>query len=249
MRKIFTIVFIASLLLFSGCSSPEFINQELSEQVYGHYYKSQTDEDAHAVLILMGGSGYNAAYDDFAKDIAEHGYNVLLADYYKGGESWGGNGLDSDDDISGYHKNANEALKYLLSLSDVDKDNIAVIGFSYGGMLGLNLAYRYDEVDAVIDIYGYLDFDPALDVTETEFIKNLPPVCIIHGEKDKTVKIERAEAIVDLLEKEGMEYEFNILKDAGHAFVYAASEEDKILRDEALKITIDYLDNNLKKEN
>ena len=242
MKKIIALIILLLVLGMVSCSSPQFIEEKLSLEVNGHYFESQTQSYAPGILITMGGSGYNTAYNDFAEALAKEGYYVLLVDHYGGGDDWGGNGLDSDDDIFGYHKNAEEALQYLLTQEEVNKDKIAIVGFSYGSMLAYNLAYKYEEVGAVVDIYGYMEIYEGLNVSEEDFVTSLPPICIIHGAKDTTVKIERSEEIADTLNKYNIICEYNILPEAEHAFVYATSDEEVKFRDEAIGITLAFLD-------
>lgn len=131
MRKISIAAGIILLCLsVLSCSQPGFIDNQLSDEVYGYYFAAETDEKAPGILLLMGGSGYKKDYDEIAKALAGHGYAVLIVDHYGGGDDWGGNGINSDETIKRYNQNAEAGLTYLLSREEVDRDRIGIIGFS-----------------------------------------------------------------------------------------------------------------------
>ena len=118
------------LWLFS-CSTPVFIDTELDDGVYGRYFDAESSADVPGVLLLMGGSGYAPVYDELAKSFVASGYDVLILDYYGGGADWGGNGIDTDEDIAGYNRNVETGIEYLGNHEGVDGDHLAIVGFSY----------------------------------------------------------------------------------------------------------------------
>lgn len=93
-------------------------------------------------------------------------------------------------------------------------------------------------------MYGYMEMGPGDDIPESDFLSKMPPTCIIHGDDDKTVNIERAETVASLLDQYGIPHEYHVLPGAGHAFIYG--EENAPVRNQAMDIAIDFLDSQLK---
>ena len=89
-------------LAVTSCSTPGFIANELAPGVHGLYVQATPDSTSDgattwvpAILLLPGGSGYSDVYDRIAASLAAAGYDVVIADYYGGGDDWGGAGLDT----------------------------------------------------------------------------------------------------------------------------------------------------------
>jgi dienelactone hydrolase len=231
-------------LALSSCSTPRFISTHLGGEVYGHFFESHVAEDAPGILLLMGGSGFNPVYDEIAEELVAHGYSVLILDHYGGGTDWGGFGCDTDQEIAAYNENAEAGLAYLRDHEGVHGDHLGIIGFSYGSVLGFNVAYGHPEVRAMVDIYGYMETGPGNSLSENEFVPQLPPTCVIHGDRDRTVRIDRAEEVVAVLSQYGIEHEFLVLPGADHAFVY--QENDRTYSDRAIAAAIGFLGNHLR---
>jgi hypothetical protein len=68
--------------------------------------------------------------------------------------------------------------------------------------------------------------------------------CGEYQKKNKTVKIDRAEKIASLLDQYEIEHDYHIMHGAGHAFIYG--EKNTAVRDEAMEMGIDFLDQYLR---
>jgi predicted esterase len=92
----------------------------------------------------------------------------------------------------------------------VDEDRIYVTGLSMGGFGTWTIALAYPErFAAIAPICG--GGDPEM----VESIKHLP-VWVFHGAKDDTIPIERAQEMVDALERVGGNVKFTIYPEGGH---------------------------------
>ena len=242
-----SIVFLVLVILIFGylsCTTPGFIDNYLDSGVYGYYFETSAAGEVPGILLLMGGSGYDPVYDEIAETLAKNGYDVLLLDYYGGGSDWGGSGIDSEEDIAGYNRNVEAGFEYLQSHDGVDEARLGIIGFSYGGMLGFNSAYAHQNIKALVEMYGYMEMGPENNLSENDFVPLLPPSCVVHGDGDKTVSIDRAESIISLLNKYGIDNEFHVLQGAPHAFIYDA--ENTVYKDESMKFAVDFFNRYLK---
>jgi len=92
----------------------------------------------------------------------------------------------------------------------IDSDRVYATGLSMGGFGSWRLAsYAPDRLAAIAPVCGG---------SETYFAKRFKhlPVWAFHGAKDKAVPLERSQAMIDALTKEGAEPKFTIYPDAAH---------------------------------
>jgi uncharacterized protein len=96
-----------------------------------------------AVLVFPGRSGNKQHH---ARNLAAHGYGVLLIDNRGQGESDGDpNAFGWDDETD-----VNAALDFLASRTDVDAHRIGALGLSVGGETLLETAAHTDRVRALV---------------------------------------------------------------------------------------------------
>ena len=113
---------------------------------------------APAVVLVHGGPGgqTRAGYSAMVQHLVNHGYAVLGANN-RGSSGYGKTFFHMDDRKHGDVdlKDIVWGRKYLETLNWVDKDNIAVMGGSYGGyMVAAALAFEPDAFDAGVNIFG-----------------------------------------------------------------------------------------------
>ncbi len=113
---------------------------------------------APAVVLVHGGPGgqTRAGYSAMVQHLVNHGYAVLGANN-RGSSGYGKTFFHMDDRKHGDVdlKDIVYGRKYLETLDWVDKDDIAIMGGSYGGyMVAAALAFEPDAFDAGINIFG-----------------------------------------------------------------------------------------------
>jgi carboxymethylenebutenolidase len=188
-----------------------------------------------AVLFLHGIDGaekYEAIYFMLARRLAEKGYVVFFVRYFdcfadraeelkffrdnvKGHLT--GKGGDERKRVEAAFGDCltavSDAVRYVRAQPSVDKDRVGLVGFSLGAFLALSAATQEDtKVAAVVDLFG------GLPAPMHERAKALPPVLIIHGDKDETVPVETARGLERLLRMNKPAPEVQVYEGVGHMF-------------------------------
>jgi dienelactone hydrolase len=161
-----------------------------------------------------------------ARKLAELGYIAMAIDVY-------GNGKIADNpDAAGkatapFYKDLkmtksrfDAALAKLKTFSQVDTNNIAAIGYCFGGGIVLNVARLGEDLKGVVSFHGSLIGAPA----DKNLLKAKILVC--HGMADAFVKPEDVEKFKKQMDSIGADYTFKQYPNATHAFTNPASDEN-----------------------
>jgi len=165
-----------------------------------------------AVLALHGSGGLREAWSDQpSRLMAAQGYSVLLVHYFeRTGTVW----ADRDTTLRHFPdwmRTVGDAITFAGHNGSVDPDRIGLLGFSLGAYLALAVASVDPRVKAVVDFFGGLP-------EELHGFTRMPPVLILHGERDQVVPVSEALRLQQLLERAGTPYEMKLYPDAGHVF-------------------------------
>ncbi|GGK43414.1 dienelactone hydrolase family protein [Salinarimonas ramus] len=175
-----------------------------------------------AVVILPGLGGIIAERElRYAKRLADEGYVALAVD------TFGSRGAAySNHTLRALHvtetmmlADAYAALAHLASLPMVDPDRVAVMGFSYGGMISVLAAYRQmaelfgaDGLRFAGHVSYYGCSVPRFDDPTTTGA----PVEIFLGALDRNVDPKRSEEIAEDLRRGGSRVGFHLFPDTYH---------------------------------
>lgn len=174
--------------------------------------------------MLHGKAGLGEAHRAYASWLASQGYVALAPDYLipigVASGQWGD--TDWQNKIDPAREVMALGLEALKSLSYVDPDRIAVVGFSLGGYFGCILATR-DDVRGVVSYYGAYNGRPVTQnpnrYTFTEVVTEIKaPVLMFHGDADQLVPIALADTAHSLLTSAGKECQYVVYPGAGHTF-------------------------------
>ncbi len=176
----------------------EEITYQYEDKDYLGFVAYPEKEIAPLVLIAHTWAGRDSFVEEKAKQLAELGYVAMAVDMYGNGKV----GLTTEenqslmtplvenrDQLKGI---INAALTNGKSLEGVDINNIAAIGYCFGGLVVLDLARSGTELNGVVSFHGLL---MGSDIAETG-IKS--KVLVLHGERDPMVPLE----MVDEFQKE-----------------------------------------------
>jgi dienelactone hydrolase len=111
------------------------------------------------------------------------------------------------------------ALRFLRAQPGVDPDRVAIMGFSYGGMVSVLTAYEQMRRD-------YLGTEPGFAGHVSYYGCSIPrmddptatgaPVMILLGEKDRNVSVPRSRQIADDLRRGGAEVDLRVFEGIYH---------------------------------
>jgi carboxymethylenebutenolidase len=170
-----------------------------------------------AVVVVHGADGLQASgelYRREARELARRGYAVFLVHYFdRTGHSEVSPKKIKKEDFQAWHETVHEAVRYAAGQPGVDKKWIGLVGFSLGAYLALAVAAEPDcPVAAVVGLFG------GLPKELHERVKTLPPVLIVHGDKDEVVPLAEAHKLRDLMAARRLTLEVEIYKGVDHVF-------------------------------
>jgi dienelactone hydrolase len=170
--------------------------------------------------------------DDYAKmrakQLAELGYVAFAADMYGVGKITE-HPMEARKMAEAVRMNqatwlgrAQAALKVVQGL-EVDKDNIAAIGYCFGGSTALVLAYSGAPLKAVNTFHAAL---PTPTAEQAKAIK--AKVVVAHGADDAFISKESIEKFKSALDEAGVKYRFDSYPGAVHSFTVKEADKKAI---------------------
>lgn len=183
-------------------------------------------EKRPAVLVIPEWWGLNDYPKSRARQLAELGYVAMAVDTYGDGKV-ADNPNDAQKLATPFYKNPfltksriNAALTKLKTYPQVDTNNIAAIGYCYGGFVVLNAAKLGADLKGVVSFHGNLS-GVAPD-------KNLlkAKILVCQGGADKFVGPQEQATFKKQMDSVGADYTFKVYPNATHAFTNPASTEN-----------------------
>ena len=110
------------------------------------------------------------------------------------------------------------AVAKLKTFPQADTNNIAAIGYCFGGGVVLNVARMGDDLKGVVSFHGSLIGAPA----KKDLLKAKILVC--HGMADSLVKPDQVDKFKKQMDSIGADYTFKQYPNATHAFTNPASD-------------------------
>lgn len=153
MRRIILFPLFLSVLFLLSCGSKDRImvqdvefKSEDGIQLAGTLYSPPTKNKVPGVILAHMYQNNKKSWDSFARKLAKQGYAALAFDFRGWGESEGGG------DIPDMYLDVLAAANYLANFSLVDRERIAVVGASMGGMSAVIAGAKSSLIDAVVTI-------------------------------------------------------------------------------------------------
>jgi dienelactone hydrolase len=185
-----------------------------------------------AVIGLHGSGGGHASMAQPAQLLAEQGFAVYVLHYFDRTGTTDADRATIFRHFPVWMKTLWDCVSFVARQPNIDRERLALLGFSLGAYLSLSNASIDSRVRAVVDFFGGLPREMKL------FMRRLCPVLILHGDADQTVPVAEAYALQQTLERERVEYEMRIYPGAGHGF------NDEVWRDAGVR-TLQFLQKHL----
>lgn len=173
-----------------------------------------------AVVALHGAGGNVAGMERYASALAAQGFAVYALHFF---DRTGTESADKPTILRNFPvwmKTLWDAISFVETQPQVDRERIALLGFSLGAYLSLANSAIDPRVKVVVEFFGGMPKEMNL------FMRRLCPVLILHGENDATVPVGEAYNLQKLLEKKKIPYEIKIYPGVGHGFEDAATWQD-----------------------
>jgi len=164
------------------------------------------------VLALHGSSGLYSGSNQFPQMLADRGFVVFLPHFFETTGTTRASPLTIRDNFPTWIIAISDALDYAQDHPQTDRQRIGIVGFSLGAYLALALGSRQSRVKAVVDFFGGMPDHFA------EQVRQLPPVLILHGDRDTVVPVNEAHKIEALYSARQAQYEMKIYPNANHGF-------------------------------
>jgi dienelactone hydrolase len=175
------------------------------------------------VIALHGAGGDATGSERFAAQLAEQGFAVYALHYFDRTNTQSADKPTILRNFPVWMKTLWDAISFVEKQPAVDRERIALLGFSLGAYLSLANSTIDGRVKAVVEFFGGLPREMKL------FMRRLCPTLILHGEADPTVPVAEAYNLQQLLEQKGIPYEIKIYPGEGHGF------ESEVWRDAGLR--------------
>jgi len=165
------------------------------------------------VVIIPGSAGWRAFYPQLARALADSGFAALALDYY------GDTGLDTSSADAAmkrpvWRASIRNAVAHLEESASAGRA-VALMGFSRGGFLAMEVGASLPAVKAVVEYFGGGAADPD---SLRQQVRGFPPLLILHGNADTIVHVTQAYRLRDAMLAHGGEVEVQIYPGANHGF-------------------------------
>lgn len=228
MKKQIVLISIIMLSISSTGKSrnlpPNIKEENVSYTVNGTTFKGFIAYDDNlkgkrpAVLVVHEWWGLNDYVKMRARKLAEMGYIAMATDMYGDGKI-ASDPTQAQEFTAPFYKDPNllksrldAALKKLKECSQTDPENVAAIGYCFGGYVVLNYAKLGADLKGVVSFHGGLGGAPV----DKKLLKAKVLVC--HGASDKFVAQKDAEDFKHKLDSIGADNTLKIYANATHAF-------------------------------
>lgn len=196
----------------------------LSLQSGGHRiridkYTTSRSGKRPAILVLYGAGGTLLDGPEMrrvARQLAQGGNPVYLVHYFNRTGTIFGFDSGMQANFTVWLATVSDCIKFAQQDSG-DASPVGIYGYSLGGFLALSAASDNPAVGAVVEHAG------GAWNGKVELFKRLPPVLIVHGEKDRRVPFQKyAQPLVGALGQRGATFKTRFFPEEGHVFTALA---------------------------
>lgn len=179
-----------------------------------------------AIIVVPEWWGSNGYVRMRADMLAKLGYIAIAVDMYGDGKL-GLTPKEATELATPFYKNPAlaksriaAAIKKVKEYPETNPNNIAAIGYCFGGSMVLNVAKMGMDLKGVVSFHGGLAGVPAVEgITKAKIL-----VC--HGDADNFISADELKGFRDNLDATNVDYTFIAYPNATHAFTNKASTEN-----------------------
>ncbi|AWM12839.1 dienelactone hydrolase family protein [Flavobacterium sp. NRK F10] len=225
--KILISCFVILLGLTTQAQLSRVIYNDGNQKLEGFFYKAQKSNPKNiGIVILPAWMGIDDHSKEVAEDLSKLGYHAFVADIYGVGNK------PKDPSEAGqkagyykthykeYQKRIQLAIEQLI-LQGADKNEIAVIGYCFGGTGALEAARAHFNVKGVVSFHGGLGKDPSRPVE-----KITTKVLVLHGADDPYVPESEVLAFQKEMKTSEADWQMVFYANAVHAFTHKDLDTD-----------------------
>ncbi|MFB6345175.1 MAG: dienelactone hydrolase family protein [bacterium] len=221
-----------TLFTFVGPSHAEIVTKNLTyhhngTELEGYLaYDDELDQPRPGVLIVHQWMGLGDYEKRRARQLAEIGYTAFAADVY-GSDTRPTTTHEASLASSTFRKNRSlyrkrlrVSLNTMRSLEQTDPDNLAAIGYCFGGTGVLELARSGAPIEAAVSFHG------GLENPHPEDAGNITArIQVHHGAKDPHVTQDHVLSFWNEMNKyASVDWDLNVYSDAPHGFTESGSD-------------------------
>ena len=191
------------------------------------YFAAPSSQTPHAgIIVAPEWWGRNEYTEQRARELAEHGYAALAIDMYgdknvttdaKQAYEWM---MQTFADADTIVNRAKAGLDTLAAQPEVNADQLAAIGFCYGGKVVLDLARSGAPLKAVATFHATLA--PKAPAVEGQIQGE---ILVLHGELDSMVTLDDVASFREEMHAAKVDHEIIIFEDAKHGFSNPLADE------------------------
>lgn len=191
------------------------------------YFAAPSSQTPHAgIIVAPEWWGRNEYTEQRARELAEHGYAALAIDMYgdknvttdaKQAYEWM---MQTFADADTIVNRAKAGLDTLAAQPEVNADQLAAIGFCYGGKVVLDLARSGTPLKAVATFHATLA--PKAPAVEGQIQGE---ILVLHGELDSMVTLDDVASFREEMHAAKVDHEVIIFEDAKHGFSNPLADE------------------------
>ena len=191
------------------------------------YFAAPSSQTPHAgIIVAPEWWGRNEYTEQRARELAEHGYAALAIDMYgdknvttdaKQAYEWM---MQTFADADTIVNRAKAGLDTLAAQPEVNAEQLAAIGFCYGGKVVLDLARSGAPLKAVATFHATLA--PKAPAVEGQIQGE---ILVLHGELDSMVTLDDVASFREEMHAAKVDHEVIIFEDAKHGFSNPLADE------------------------
>ena len=196
----------------------EEITYHYEDKNYIGFVAYPDKELAPLVLIAHTWAGRDSFVEERAKELAELGYIAMAVDMYGDGKI-GSSTEENQSLMTPLVENRNllkgvinAALSHGKSLEGVDVNNVAAIGYCFGGLVVLDLARSGTELNGVVSFHGLL---MGSEIAEAGVRSK---ILVLHGERDPMVPLNMVDEFQKEMTNANADWQLHSYGNTYHAF-------------------------------